>query len=115
MSYEGYDQIICRCGAYNTRDCHDYSGACSGCKRVEFIAPEDFINSVDDTNCDQYGHIPKDVIDKHFCIEAEVVETCNLSHKHITKEAKYRVPARNEAEKLRTYYDSEKEETLLID
>jgi hypothetical protein len=43
------------------------------------------------------------VINEHFCIEPEVVEVCNLSHSHITKTAKYRVPSKEESNPLRTW------------
>lgn len=114
MSYEGYSQIICRCGTYFSQPVYNES-PCQNCGNNNIETPTDWYNPVDDTNCDSYGYIPTEVIDKHFCIEAEVVETCNLGHQHITKRAKYRVPTKEEASKLRTRYDSEKDKTVLID
>lgn len=100
MSYEGYDQNICVNGHYYEADQYDYDSMCyCGAKSGWF-------NSVDQTN----SHSPNDGIVpieklKVFLISAEEKETCNLGHSHITKQALYRVPTREETEKLREYDD----------
>lgn len=98
MSYEGYEQVLCRNGHSRIYDAHDtrFDGffparvmpeagektwRCDNCGEMA-----GWVNSVDDTNCDAYGHV--DLVEVHT---AEV-QTCNLGHQHVIKEATYSPP-----------------------
>ncbi len=98
MSYEGYEQCICENGHYFETPCSymfiENASICEcGAKSV-------WDNSVDDTNCDSFGIVLKEDIDK-LLISAEKSEVCNLGHLHITHKAIYRLPKKNE---LPRYY-----------
>src|ERR1700744_2306542 len=96
MSYEGRVQFICENGHLDTVS-EPYGGEvqCPTCKGK--VAWE---NSVDDTNCDAYGLIPDEEFAK-VLVEPEVVEYCNLGHRHVTADAVYRIPKEDE---LRRHY-----------
>lgn len=98
MSYEGYWQCICQNGHYYTdgADAYNEEEPCGICK-----TPSAWRNQVDETNCDSWGEIPFDLLKKNFLISEEVIETCNLGHRHITKHAIFRIPVENEADPLR--------------
>lgn len=106
MSYEGYNQFICKNG--HRFDAHENYGSqrdrCDVCQ-----AEPAWCNSVDDTNCESDGVI----LDfSSFVIEPEQKETCNLGHAHVIKHARYRVPSKEEAQALRHYWDGEKHHKL---
>lgn len=97
MSYEGYCQSLCKNGHLSNSDPFQSEDVCPSCQE-EIV----WSNSVDETNCNGVGYIPMD----QFKIKDVVVETCNLGHTHITKEAVYRFPSAQETEEARTYrYD----------
>ena len=96
MSYEGREQIICLHGHYDERDAADRSPPFCVCG-----ADVGWCNQVDDTNCDSYGEIPLKLLVEKFQITAEVVETCNLGHSHVTAPAVFRVPLHEEMYKFR--------------
>jgi hypothetical protein len=98
MSYEGHEQIICLRGHYYERDAADRSLPFCTCG-----ADVGWCNQVDDTNCDSYGEIPLKLLVEKFQITAEVVETCNLRHSHVTAPAVFRVPTYEETRKLQHY------------
>lgn len=99
MSYEGREQHICENG-------HRYDAPCNYGESdlCHCGAKSAWCNRVDDTNGDEYGFIVSEEF-KKLLITAEVVETCNLGHAHVTKEATYRLP--NFRELTRTYLDWE--------
>lgn len=96
MSYEGREQIICLCGHYYERDV-----ACLAPPVCACGAGVGWCNQIDDTNCDSYGEIPLKLLVEKFQITAEVVETCNLGHSHVTAPAVFRVPSYEETYKFR--------------
>jgi hypothetical protein len=60
MSFEGYYQLICENGHYQTEDVnhfqeHIHTLRCDAC-----CAPFAWNNIVDDTNCDSYGYVKID-------------------------------------------------------
>ena len=104
MSYEGYEEHICKNGHYFTSDPFYFDDVpnCPYCK-----VPAAWTNSVDQTNYYSQGEIGEEVLAKHFLVEPEVVETCNLGYMHTIKQAVYRIPTHEEVQPLRKYYDEE--------
>ena len=96
MSYEGYVQMLCANGHYQTDD-GETEARCEVCE-----AKIGWFNGVDDTNCDSYGYIDMD----QFRIGEPVYETCNLGHKHLVQSAVFKIPTEEETSKARTYRDS---------
>lgn len=104
MSYEGFEQHICANGHYFT--CEESFGgyfgedgsSCPVCK-----ASSAWCNGVDQTNGSSEGEIKYDDLIKNFQIKEEVVETCNLGHKHLKEPILFRIPTREEAEPFRRY------------
>lgn len=92
VSFEGYDQCICEKG-------HLFTTPHWGDRVCECGAFTAFFNSVDDTNCDQYGTI----IDwSSLLIEGEKTETCPCcKHTKTVDQARYRIPTDAELKKLR--------------
>lgn len=105
MSYEGYVQCLCKNGHLYTVDAWEEDDVCPSCK-----APRAWSNGVDQTNGDEDGHIDM----KHFLVKEAVVETCNMGHGHITSEAVYRVPSKDEVDKVATYRDWRTNKTTYI-
>jgi hypothetical protein len=100
MSYEGYTQLIGTCGHYwNDNDIYSYKetaeNKCPACG-----ADAAFKNAVDQTNNPCDGIID---FDKHFLFFVAEYDTCNLGHKHLTNQARYRIPTKEEAEPFREY------------
>ena len=122
MSYEGYEQHLCSYGHYFIVDAYegDYYAASvyiddkhaiscqvvSGC-----LGSSIWHNSVDETNGENAGFIDM----RAFMVSSEVLETCNLGHRHIQKAATYRIPSTHEMETLRTYQDNGVEKYMLSD
>ena len=100
MSYEGYEQHICKNGHRFDTGCSFWSETAPKCDICK--AESAFSNAVDTTNCDEYGCI---VDWSSLLLTAEVVETCNLEHMHVTKHETYRIPSEEEHTNLRTYHD----------
>ena len=100
MSYEGRIQVICQNGHYGVREAsYNLDDEEAPCHCGAELA---WTNAVDDTNCEAWGEIPEAILQKEFMVSDEVVETCNLGHKHITKERVYRIPSGEETSALRT-------------
>lgn len=105
MSYEGYEQHICKNGHYfNNYDIYsvmfsDDPVKCSYCQ-----APSAWRNCVDQTNGPSQGVIPMEKFNAFLVSPAEHQE-CNLGHFHLTKEAVYRVPTQKETEPLCEYFE----------
>lgn len=88
MSYEGYVQFICKNGHYNKQpEAHDGDQAPCHCG-TGYV----WENRVNDTNCDAFGVIPDHVM-RMFIVTDEILEECNLGHKHVMSEATYTAPS----------------------
>lgn len=94
MSYEGYEQLICDKGHYYVASCWDEKPKCLDCGSAVIA----WHNSVDDTNCDDWGIIPEEQIEA-LVIEPAVYETCNLEHPHLISPAVYRIPREGELQR----------------
>ena len=102
MSYEGYEQVICKNGHYFERDCWE-SAPCS------CLAPDAWVNGVDETNGPGQGEVPQSALE-HFIIAPEKTETCaHCGHTKIIEQAKYRVPTRKETDPLRVYLNEDED------
>lgn len=95
MSYEGYEEHICKNGhrfilndIYNISE--DEKIICPHCEEISA-----FFNGVDCTNEPNQGAISEEGW-KTLLLEEEISEICNLGHKHITKQAVYRIPSNHE-------------------
>lgn len=110
MSYEGYEQHICKNGhRFDISSQFDYWESPSVPSCYHCYKNSVWCNSVDDTNGENTGKI----LDfSSFLIDAEIVETCNLGHRHLTRPATYRIPSEEETSALRMYWDGEKYEKL---
>jgi len=100
MSYEEYEQYLCKNGHYFTEEVYLYSGKekiCPTCK--EKIA---WHNSVDETNCDGFGYIPMALL----LTKEAVHKTCDMGHSHLVEEAVYRIPNEEETKSLRTWREA---------
>lgn len=101
MSYEGRIQLFCQNGHYLVREAgynlDEEEAPCHCGARLVWS------NAVDDTNCEAFGEIPESVLKDKFMVSDEVVETCNLGHKHVTKERVYRIPSIAETDSLCTF------------
>lgn len=89
MSYEGYEQHICRNGHRFDADCYSTGPTCH-CGAKPFWS-----NSVDQTNCDEVGFITESEFKKLLVLEQKS-EKCNLGHMHITQHEVYRFPKEGE-------------------
>lgn len=109
MSYEGYEQVICKNGHYFERDCYDHDALCPHC-----FAEAGWENSVDQTNGPDQGAIPMDAL-AQFLLEPKKTETCaHCGNTKVISQAKYRVPTRKETDPLRVYVN-EDENLFLLD
>ena len=103
MSYEGYEQHICKKG-------HRFDADSSGMFEVEGVchcgAASAFCNSVDDTNCESWGIILDKDWDRLKLTDA-VTEKCpTCEHVKVIEQATYRVPTKEEHEDMRCYFCS---------
>lgn len=106
MSYEGYEQCICKSGHYfENHDIYGMDGEanCPHCKE-----PAAWVNSVDDTNCESSGIIPEELLRKRFLLTAEIVGKCDMGHMHTVKEAVFRIPTQDETGPLQHHWDGDK-------
>ena len=98
MSYEGHYQALCKNGhqtgfpvlysGYGEREQRDAWRCNAWIDGKVCGAGVEWINSVDDTNCESYGH--------HHMIEVtpEEIKKCNFDHPHIWTAATYK-PSEN--------------------
>lgn len=98
MSYEGHVQAICANGHYYEYDALDDDRACGMCQ-----APVSWQNHVDDTNCESYGEIPFEALEKLLLVSPEETAVCNMGHLHVTKAAVWKVPTNQETDPLRCW------------
>lgn len=108
MSYEGYEQHLCKKGHLFCVDAMVFIGLdeedvqkCPYCSESSV-----FFNSVDETNGEQWGVITEDAWET-LLLTPEIRKTCNLGCEHIIEQAIYRKPRKQELESLRHYYDSD--------
>lgn len=96
MGYAGYNQLLCANGHLLFQDVWE-TGDCHFCN-AQIV----FCNSVDDTNGEQAGKITEAGW-KTLLISETVYKTCPLcEHSDIIEPSKYRIPTREELDKLRT-------------
>lgn len=110
MSYEGYVQVICEEGHLSKISIFDDGKRCPHCGKL-FV----WNNHVDDTNCDDIGYIPTEVLEEHFTLKPEVVCTCaGCGNQHLLTPRVFRVPTKEETKKWRHYYDYKTESFRLL-
>jgi len=105
MSYEGFDQYICKNGHYYFYGAGYFDDVpnCPYCG-----AESAFCNSVDQTNGPPQGELkyPKDF--EHLLLSPAANETCDhCGHTKRISEAVYRAPTGEEMEPYRHYYHEE--------
>lgn len=96
MSYEGYEDRLCKNGHHWQKDVHGGHNVCPHCRKKAVWA-----NSVDQTNCEDVGLItPKGW--ESLLIQPEKTETCgHCNHTKTIEPARYRIPSEEEMKKLR--------------
>lgn len=105
MSFEGYEQLLCKAGHHWCEDVHNYEEKiCPHCGGE--IA---WSNLVDETNCDSDGYIEMG----QFLSEPPKNEICNLGHTHQIAPAVYSIPTQQQTNQARTYCDYSTEPTTL--
>ena len=106
MSYEGFEQHICKSGHQFTIPCQFLFGMesmekekCPYCQEVSA-----WYNCVDDTNYECWGIINDW---SSLLLTREEVVICEFGYSHIVTRATYRVPTKKELNQLRQYLDEE--------
>ncbi len=97
MSYEGFEQAICKNGHWKEFSCYSERKKCPTCG-----APFAWTNGVDETNGidEETGVYPGYINPQLLLVKPAVVQECNLGHVHETSPAIYRIPDRSEHERL---------------
>jgi len=95
MSYEGYEQCICKNGHYFECDCRQ-DLVCPICEEEQA-----WYNSVDETNYYSYGEIPLEVLRAKYLLSPAQVKTCDLGHEHVVQEEIFRIPNEKDTNLLR--------------
>lgn len=112
MSYEGYVQYLCRNGHYFHLG-YDYGEGpeptCPHCK-----APVAMENSVDTTNCDDYGIITPEVLESLVVTKAKVEVCPTCKHEKQIEPEVHRIPTEEERKKLRSYWDALEEKYVRL-
>ena len=101
MSYEGYEQHICKNGhRFDNADVWSFDPAiCPYCKVVSA-----FCNSVDQTNGEELGFITDESFNT-LLVSPKKMETCGCcGHTEIVEQAVYRIPTKAEMYKHRTIF-----------
>lgn len=103
MSFEGYNQCVCKNGHYFEEDAmmvrYDGSENCPDCG-----AEAAWVNCVDDTNCDSYGKIPYEMLREKYLAKKAEVETCECcGHAEEVSPEEFKVPTREETDPMRHY------------
>jgi len=107
MSYEGFEQHICKSGHQFTTPCQYFFDSdmeiekekCPYCQEVSV-----WHNCVDDTNNECLGIINDW---SSLLLTKEEATTCELGCLHVITRATYRVPTKEELNQLRQYFDEE--------
>lgn len=97
MSYEGYNQILCKKGHLSAQDAF-FSESDFKCRCGEKIA---WYNPVDETNCESYGLISQRELNKFLLTEEQQCSCKHCGHKHTAVEATYRIPTKEETKLAR--------------
>ena len=104
MSYEGFEQHLCKNGHYY---CCEPSGYyCDTTNCPDCGEESAFCNSVDQTNGPSQGELifPNDF--EQLKIKGAVIETCiHCGHTKVISQNVYRIPTKEEMEPYRHYYD----------
>lgn len=109
MSYEGYDEHLCKNGHRFTTDpfwCgpgYEEKPICpiAGCGKESV-----WHNSVDETNGPSQGKITEKGWDTLLIADDKKVYTCShCGHAKLVGHAKYRIPTEEELKQLRVYHD----------
>lgn len=103
MSWEGYSQNFCQNGHF-FHGSAEYGVVPDACSCGASISLQ---NIVDDTNFENHGVIPPEVL-QTLLINAEETATCNMGHVHVTKMAVFRIPSKEELPSLRYYWNGKK-------
>lgn len=106
MSYEGYEQHICKNGHYYVSEPSGYYSDTPACPYCD--AESAFCNSVDQTNGPSQGKLnyPEDFM--HLLLAPAVADTCeHCGHTKLISETVYRIPTSEEMKPYRHYFDEE--------
>jgi ferredoxin len=108
MSYEGYEQLICKNGHYfENYDTYNYEASCPICQEKAA-----WNNQVDQTNGGNQGIIFQADL-KRFIKEEAKKETCpTCSHCKEIAPAVYRIPTKEETYPLQRYDDLDLDERI---
>lgn len=85
MSYEGRVQIITEKGRLHTLND-------SGSNNYQPRSDDVWINHIDDTNCNEVGEIPIEILNEFYLIQEAKYQVCDLGHNHCIFPAIYRIP-----------------------
>lgn len=107
MSYEGYEEHLCKNGHRFSIPCQYAFGDMEEVKCQFCNEHSVWFNAVDQTNCDEYGAIQEADWEK-FLIEPTKTETCSsCNHTKVISEARYRIPTKEELKNILTMMDSD--------
>lgn len=105
MSYAGYYQNICSNG-HKAEVSSEVEYGYSNTPKCKFCGEKIvFSNSVDQTNCEEWGIILEEDWNKVFLLTPDEYQVCNLNCSHLIKPATYRIPTKEELSKYRMYFD----------
>jgi hypothetical protein len=100
MSYEGYEQHICKNGHYFEVDANEAligeEARCFTCKETSA-----WHNPVDETNYEQNGKIPYEVLHEKYLKEPDICKCDKCGDQHL-KTAIFNIPPAEETVPLRT-------------
>lgn len=96
MSYEGYVQNLCKNGHHWEAEGGSYADptVCPECTQ-----PPEWVNPVNDTNCDSIGEIDMN----QFLYKEAEYKKCDMGHLHQISPAVYRIPSLDETKKARCW------------
>jgi hypothetical protein len=109
MSYQGYEQNLCKNGHYSTADRYMFSDHVCPICQGEIV----WCNLVDETNPPgPQGEIPMEKLEQ-FIIKSQVIEVCHTcQHSKEISPAIYRIPSPEETESLRVYLKVEDDDFI---
>lgn len=104
MSYEGSVQLLCKHGHLTNVDCNEDISE-TLCDEVmngqpcnaEFV----FMNSVNETNCDEDGEIPLHILKTLVVAPREWSKCAHCDCSKVINDTRYRIPEDHELDKLR--------------
>jgi hypothetical protein len=104
MSFEGYNQVLCKNGHLSNLDAFFEENAFK-CTCGAGIA---WSNLVDETNCESYGLISEKEMRKFLVSDATVCSCEHCGNKHNATEAVYRIPSWEETKLARKISQEER-------